>query len=194
MAETPSGGCEFMTESLAGKLLVATPNLEDPNFFRTVVFIVEHDGEEGALGLVLNRPTDASVAEHLPDWDETAALPAVVFVGGPVRTEVAIGLADSPATPPDDWVAAIADIGLIDLGACPADFGGVARCRVFAGYSGWVAGQLEMEIALGSWFVVDGLARDVFAVDPEALWSTVLARQDSHLSWFANYPLDPSVN
>jgi putative transcriptional regulator len=183
-----------MTESLAGKLLVATPDMDDPNFFRTVVFIVEHDDDEGALGLVLNRPSDAAVSDHLPDWDEAAAPPPVVFVGGPVTPEVAIGLVDRPSYPPADWRAALHQIGLIDLATHPGDVGGVARCRVFAGYAGWVVGQLDMEVALGSWFVVDALENDVFTSEPDDLWRSVLRRQDSRLSWFANYPLDPRLN
>lgn len=183
-----------MTESLAGKLLVATPDLDDPNFFRSVVLVVEHDDEEGALGLVLNRPTDATVAEHLPDWELVAADPAVVFVGGPVTPEIAIGLIDNPGAPPEEWAPALGQIGLVDLALAPADVGGVARCRVFAGYSGWVAGQLDMEVALGSWFVVDALGGDVFSADPQDLWRAVLRRQGTRISWFANFPLDPRLN
>ena len=183
-----------MSHSLAGKLLVASPRLADPNFFRTVVFVVEHDDVEGALGVVLNRPSDSGVAEHLPDWTELVAEPPVVFVGGPVTPEIAIGLVDSPGSPPPSWQPALDEIGLADLGLVPGDLGGVVRCRVFAGYSGWVVGQLEMELAEGSWFVVDAQPDDVFSDDPHDLWRCVLDRQDSRLSWFANYPLDPSLN
>lgn len=183
-----------MAESLAGKLLVATPDLDDPNFFRTVVFIVEHDDVEGALGLVLNRPTDAPVAEHLPAWRDAAADPPVVFVGGPVTPEVAVGVVADPGHPPETWAAAFGTIGLADLSGSPDDLGGVERCRVFAGYSGWVPGQIEMELALDSWFVVDAEPGDVFSADPAALWRTVLRRQPSRLSWFANFPIDPRLN
>ncbi len=183
-----------MTESLAGKLLVAAPDLDDPNFFRTVVLVVEHDDEEGALGLVLNRPSDTAVDEHLPDWGFAVADPAVVFVGGPVTPQVAIGLADEPGTPPADWSPALDGIGLIDLAHAPEALGGVRRARVFAGYSGWVAGQLEMELAIGSWFVVGAVPGDVFSTAPQDLWREVLRRQESRISWFANYPLDPRLN
>ena len=183
-----------MAESLAGKLLIATPELDDPNFFRSVVFIVEHDDVEGALGLVLNRPTDATVAEHLPLWRDAAAEPAVVYVGGPVTPEVAIGVVANPAQPPEGWVPSFGSVGLADLAGSPDDLGGVERCRVFAGYSGWVPGQLEMELAVNSWFVVDAEVADVFSADPEHLWRTVLGRQGSNLSWFANYPVDPRLN
>jgi putative transcriptional regulator len=183
-----------MAESLAGKLLVATPDLGDPNFYRSVVFIVEHDDVEGVLGLVLNRPTEATVAEHLPRWHDVASDPAVVFVGGPVTPDVAIGVVAAPGQPPEGWTPALGAVGLADLSGSPDDLGGVERCRVFAGYSGWVAGQLEMELAIDSWFVVDADESDVFSDAPQDLWRTVLSRQPSRLSWLANYPPDPRLN
>lgn len=183
-----------MNDSLAGKLLVATPDLTDPNFFRAVVLIVEHDDKEGALGLVLNRPSDAEVVEYLPEWARVAADPAVVFVGGPVTPDVAIGLVESPHTAPQDWSPAVGDIGLADLGLSPDDVDGVARCRVFAGYAGWVPGQLEMEVAFNSWFVVEALDEDIFCSEPDGLWRSVLRRQPPTLSWFANFPDDIRLN
>ncbi len=183
-----------MTESLAGKLLVATPELGDPNFWRSVVFMVEHDDEEGALGLVLNRPSDIPVREHLPSWADVATDPCVVFVGGPVTPDVAIGLVERPGDPPETWAPVLEDVGLADLASDPETLGGVRRCRVFAGYAGWVPGQLEMEVAVNSWFVLDAKRSDVFSPDPQRLWRDVLGRQDSRLSWFANYPVDPRLN
>ena len=182
-----------MVDSLAGKLLVATPELVDPNFFRTVVLIVEHDDVEGALGVVLNRPSDAQVAEYLPEWASYTA-PPVVHVGGPVTPDVAIGIVDTPVEPPESWTPVVGDIGLFDLSTSPAEVGGVVRARVFAGYAGWVAGQLEAELLVRSWFVVDAAADDVFTDDPAGLWRRVLRRQQGPLSWYADYPPDPALN
>ncbi len=170
-----------MAGTLSGRLVVATPALTDPNFARTVVLVVEHT-DEGAVGLVLNRPSITSVADALDIWAPVAAQPAVVFVGGPVQPTAAIGLG----------VAAPGSAaGVIDL-AAPLE--GLVAARIFAGYAGWGAGQLEWEIGLDSWFVLDAEPSDVLAAAPERLWHDVLWRQHGRLAWFANYPEDPTLN
>src|SRR5687768_2508756 len=133
-----------MSEPVRGKLLVATPDLEDPNFFRTVVLMLEHT-DDGALGVVLNRPTIAELTEPLPAWAPMAAEPAVVFTGGPVQPEAAIGL--GRRTPgegePDGFAALFGDLGTVDLERPPdAVVPVIDRIRVFAGYAGWGPGQL----------------------------------------------------
>lgn len=182
-----------MVDSLAGKLLVATPELVEPNFHRTVVLVVEHDDVEGALGLVLNRPSEAEVADYLPEWGPFVE-PPVVHVGGPVTPDVAIGVVDTPVDPPEAWAPVVADIGLFDLTTSPDAVGGVLRARVFAGYAGWVAGQLEAELMVRSWFVVDAEPTDVFTDDPAGLWRAVLRRQPGPLAWYANFPPDLALN
>lgn len=181
-----------MTESLAGQLLVASPALLDPNFYRTVVYIAEH-GDAGALGLVLNRPTDAPVADHLPEWAKVVSAPPVVFVGGPVSNEIAVGLARAPDTPPESWQP-IEGSGLVDLSAGPDTLGGVDALRVFSGYSGWMEQQLELELATDSWFVVPALPSDLFSEHPMSLWHDVLARQPGRLAFYAGFPEDPRTN
>lgn len=178
-----------------GRLLVATPNLQDPNFSRTVVFILEH-GDDGAIGVVLNRPSETGLGEALPDWQSLAAPPAVVFVGGPVAPAAAIGLARSEAPEPLDGWAPLGDhLGTVDLSRSPDDLGiGVEELRVFAGYAGWTAGQLDAELAADGWFVVDSLPHDPFAHEPGGLWSVVLRRQPGRLAMFAHAPPQPSVN
>ncbi len=181
-----------MAASFTGKLLVANPQLVDPNFYRTVVLLFEH-GEEGAFGTVLNRPTTEGAAEHLPAWAHLLAEPATVFVGGPVRNEIAVGVAEWPSTEAAGEANLFAGIGFIDLTDPPDPEEPPVRIRVFSGYSGWDAGQLEVELAVDSWFIVDPIVGDVFG-DPEDLWSRVLARQEGHLSLYARYPEDPSLN
>ncbi len=180
-----------MAASFTGKLLVANPELRDPNFYRTVVLLFEH-GESGAFGVVLNRPTDEPITDHVRGWDEYLADPAVVFVGGPVSNEVAVGVAEWP-DPPEEWHSLFSDIGFIDLTDPPDPDNSPARVRVYSGYSGWDAGQLEVELAIDSWFVVDPIVSDVFG-DPEDLWSKVLGRQPGRLRLYARYPHDLASN
>lgn len=179
-----------MAESLSGKLLVASPLLQDPNFHRTVVFLFEH-GEDGAVGTVLNRPTEEPASEHLPAWSEFIAAPDVVFVGGPVRNEIAIGVAEFADETQADSV--FAGIGFIDLSDPPNSKANLARIRIFSGYSGWDAGQLEVELAVDSWFIVEAVAEDVFG-DPDDLWARVLRRQTGRIRLYAEYPEDLSLN
>ncbi len=181
--------------SLAGSLVVATPVIGDPNFERTVVLLLEHS-EDGAFGLVLNRPTDLDLLDPLPQWYSFAATPCVVFVGGPVEQERAIALAradgDRTIT---GWNRVLGRVGTLDLSCEPDDVGpGLEDIRVFAGYAGWGSGQLEAEIDTGAWFVVDALPEDILSDDPEQLWPRVLRRQPGSVAMFAQYPPDPSAN
>jgi putative transcriptional regulator len=192
-----------MTEvsSLTGRLLVATPKLADPNFDRAVVLLLDHDAE-GSLGVVLNRPTPVGVGDVLQPWAALAVLPQVVFQGGPVSLDSALGLAVVPGEPrPGEavellgWRRVHGAIGLVDLEAPPellaAELGSL---RIFAGYSGWGPGQLERELVDGAWYVVESEPGDVSAPDPERLWRSVLRRQRNELAMVATYPDDPSLN
>ena len=180
---------------LKGRLLVATPNLGDPNFERTVILVLEH-GDEGALGVVLNRPSDLDVAEPLPEWASAAAHPSVVFIGGPVAPSAAVCLARlGPHGRTDGWEQLLGSVGMLDLDSDPDE--AIARLdeiRVFAGYAGWGPGQLEGEIADGGWFVVDAEVADPLSPSPENLWAAVLCRQPGTLALFAAYPADPTMN
>jgi putative transcriptional regulator len=179
-----------MAESFSGKLLVASPLLQDPNFYRTVVFLFEH-GEDGAVGTVLNRPSEESASEHVPAWHDLIAVPDVVFVGGPVSNEIAIGVAEFD----DDATDAVQPVGIgfVDLTDPPDPDRRPHRIRVFSGYSGWGAGQLEVELAVDSWFIVEATPEDVFG-DPAELWSRVLRRQPGRISLYAQFPDDITLN
>ena len=183
--------------SLTGRLLVATPALRDPNFERTVVLLMAHE-EGGALGLVLNRATEVPVAEVLNGWGPLARDPAVVFEGGPVRPEAAIclGRARPGAVPhPRSFQQLTGVIGTVDLSGDPKALRDtVEGVRVFAGYAGWGAGQLEAEIAAGAWFVFDALPGDPFVPQPDDLWPMVLRRQGGIMAAVAHFPPDPSMN
>jgi putative transcriptional regulator len=185
---------------LRGRLLVATPNIGDPNFARTVVLLIEH-GDEGALGVVLNRPSDVEVVEHLPGWADVVASPPVVFVGGPVSPNAALCVAKVDAGHEvlqgdgDGWDPLVGAVGTVDLTLDPDEvMPGVEAVRIFAGYAGWAPQQLEAEIADGGWFVVDALPLDPLSPLPEGLWRAVLRRQSGAVALFADYPPDPSFN
>lgn len=181
------------TEGLSGRLLVASPSMHDPNFDRTVILVLEHG--EGALGVVLNRPSETSIEDPLPLWRAQAAEPSVVFVGGPVG-EAAICLAHSPRSGVGSgWQQLFAGLGTLDVALPPEEVGvPIDGLRVFAGYAGWGAGQLEAEIAAGAWFVVAAEPGDAFSPDPAGLWRRVLRRQRGMLSTVATFPSDLSVN
>jgi putative transcriptional regulator len=190
---------------LGGRLLVATPVIGDPNFERTVVFLLDHS-EDGAMGVVVNRPTDVGVGGSLPQWAAMTARPSVVFVGGPVEQDAAIGLARPRAgvgAHPDDedtWslVHTEADsVGLlatVDLDAAPAAASALDAVRVYVGYAGWGPGQLEHELAQEAWVTAVARPSDLWSPAPDHLWVEVLRRQRGTVAWLSLYPRDPSGN
>jgi putative transcriptional regulator len=183
-------------DGLTGRLLVATPTLEDPNFRRTVVLVLDHS-DDGALGIVVNRPLEVDVAAVLPAWQPYTTNPGRLFQGGPVQLDSALGLVAVPGDgrEPEGVRRIIGSLGLVDLDTPPdALAGDVAGLRIFAGYAGWSSGQLEDEIGEGAWYVVDSEPRDPFTDAPEGLWRAVLRRQRGDLALVSTYPDDPSMN
>ncbi|MEO5678052.1 MAG: YqgE/AlgH family protein [Acidimicrobiales bacterium] len=180
--------------SLRGRLLVASPTMLDPSFHRTVVLLIEH-GEEGALGLVLNRATEMAVGEILPAWVPFVAAPDVVFVGGPVQRTGAICLGRSRASVRTrSWAPVFADIGTVDVNEDPSGVPGVDPVRVFAGHAGWGPLQLEDEVDEGAWVVCDASSADVLDAEPDRLWGRVVERQAGVLPLLARFPPDPTLN
>jgi putative transcriptional regulator len=182
-----------MGESLAGQLLIASPSLHDPNFSRTVVLVSLHSGD-GAMGVVLNRPSAVSVGEAVPALEDAVEEEELVYVGGPVQPTSIVCLAEflEPSA-----------AGLLVLGRIgfPAPDSGVEdltdmtlRRRVFAGYAGWGEGQLDAEVEQGDWISHAALAEDVFTDAPEELWSRVLTRMGGRYALIARMPSDPNVN
>ena len=179
-----------------GKLLVATPQTGGEVFRRSIVLVLHHD-EEGAQGVVLNRPLAAPVSSVLPPWQDYVTDPPTVFQGGPVALDSALGLVTVPGDHQEPMGVRLlfGGIGLVDLDIPPlVVVPEVAGLRIFAGYAGWSGGQLEQEIRDGGWYVVESEARDAFTSEPETLWSTVLRRQRGHLAFVASFPEDPTMN
>ena len=181
------------SESLAGRLLLASTTLQDPNFARTVVLVGLHS-EDGALGLVLNRPSTTTVASAVPQLEELVDSGEAVFVGGPVQSTSILMLAEFT----DPAAAGLLVLGRIGLPAPDASLEQLAaatsRIRVYAGYAGWAEGQLDAEIESGDWIAHDALPGDVFSAEPEQLWSSVLTRKGGRYALLARMPLDPSLN
>lgn len=181
--------------SFAGELLVATPALLDPNFRRTVVLVLRHD-DDGALGLVLNRPLPMTTGEALPTWQRAVSLPGNLFQGGPVGLDGALGLATLTPSADGPFIDRLTGpFGLLDLETDPeGGLPGVTGVRVFVGHSGWAGGQLEAEVAAGDWYLLRADPGDVTTPDPTVLWRRVLRRQGGELAIVSTFPDDPSLN
>lgn len=181
-------------ERLTGRLLVATPLIDEGVFHRSVILVLQH-GDDGAQGVVLNKPLTAEVDAILPGWGDHVSEPATLFQGGPVQLDSALGLVATSATAVSSVQELWPGVGLVDLDAVPALVASqVEAVRVFVGYAGWSPGQLEGELRTGSWYAVDARREDTFTLDPDALWAQVLRRQPGALSWVALLPEDPSIN
>ena len=169
--------------SVGGRLLVATPDLGDPNFDRSVVYVVQHD-EQGAIGVVLNRRSETRVESEFAGLGAMASTPAVFFVGGPVAEGAVVALGRRTDVIELVELEPVVD-GVVDP---PGDL------RLFVGYAGWGPRQLDAEVATGSWLVVDAVPDDVFSMDPDGLWRSVLRRQPGPISKLALYPDDVMAN
>lgn len=183
---------------MAGRLLVASPSLEDPNFARTVVLLLAHN-DEGALGIVLNRTSAADIDEILPQWRYLAAEPTRVFRGGPVSVSAAICLAEpaggATAPRPDGIDDTVAGLISVDLNGDPDVLSpAIGALRVFSGYAGWGAGQLEGEMEAGGWILADPEPGDALTGDPEGLWAKVLQRLGGLRASYAKAPPNLSLN
>ena len=178
-----------MTLSLSGQLLISKPAVHADAFDGTITLLLEHN-DEGALGLILNRPSELLIEDAFPAWATAASEPAVVFAGGPVERNTLIALGASPEADGD----LVFGLHTLDLDVPTDAEPPIDRIRIFAGYAGWGAGQLEGEIANGAWWVVDGLVSDLFSATPFELWAEVLRRNGGELAWFAHFPDDASLN
>lgn len=180
-------------DSLAGHFLIASPSILDPNFRRTVVFVTAHT-EEGAVGLILNRRSEATVADAVPQLEPLTGLDELVFVGGPVNPDGVAVLAEFE-DPDDAGVVVLDDVGFVALDeALEGQAPDVQRTRVFAGVAGWGPEQLEDELQRDDWIIEPADSDHIFTDDPEGLWSEVLRRKGGSYALVARMPLDPSLN
>jgi putative transcriptional regulator len=173
--------------------LIASPILRDPNFARTVVLLCEHDEEEGSMGLVVNRPSDLTLGQTIEGFEDDAT--QKLWVGGPVQRDVVLVLHRNAAIP-----GARPVVDGMALGGEPDELLALLRgarwsdVRVFSGYAGWGAGQLQRELAERSWIVCPARADFVFDSDPDGTWSALLRFLGPRYAYLATIPLDPRVN
>ena len=180
-------------QSARGQLLIAGPTLHDPNFWRTVVLVVEHT-EEGALGLVLNRPSETSVGEAVPQLEELVDAADRLFIGGPVQPSSVLVLAEFE-DPGDAALMAFDDVGVLGTGASADELAvGVKAGRAFVGHAGWGPEQLDGELERGDWIIEPATLADAFTAAPADLWAEVLTRKGGSYALVARMPPDPSLN
>jgi len=179
-------------QSLKGHLLIAGPALVDPNFWRSVVLVGEHS-EDGALGVILNRASEATVDEAVPELAVLVDDIGSIHVGGPVQPSAIVVLADF-VEPERAGSLVLDSVGFLPSEVDPDALGELRKARVYAGYAGWGPGQLDDELEEGSWIVEPALPEDVFTPEPEGLWSDVLRRKGGPFGILAMMPPDPSLN
>ncbi len=163
-----------------GKLLVAPRQSPDPNFAKTVILLVEFDGES-ALGLMINRRTRLPISRALEQLKEANKRSDPVYFGGPVDVAAVRGLIRA-ASKPEESRRIMGDVYLVStrlpLEKTLAAGTGAGEFHAYLGYCGWGAGQLENEMNLGVWYIFDGDAKLVFDSDPDSLWSRLIARTE----------------
>jgi len=166
-------------EELAkGKFLVASRRLIDPNFKETVVLLIEY-GMEGAMGLVINRPSQVKLATLFPDIKELEQREDAVYLGGPVAVNRMLMLIGSSKTPRGS-IPVTRDVYLSssmeELERLIKNAAENERFRIFAGYSGWAPSQLDFERTRGDWHVLKADAETIFAQNPSELWQELIRR------------------
>ncbi len=171
-------------EPSKGRFLVAARDLRDPNFAETVVLLVHYDSQ-GAMGLIVNRPTGRLAGELLPELEDLASEDKVIFLGGPVGRfgllallEARESLVEAEHIFGDVYMSGSRD--LMQRTATPS--GERSRLRVYVGHAGWAPGQLEFEIARGGWHVVPARQDLVFTEDPTDLWEQLIPPESKILS------------
>lgn len=184
------------TELRKGIFLIAAPALRDPNFRQAVVLLCEH-GPEGALGVIVNRPTAMSISEALPQVPVIEGVGHVLYAGGPVQTNQVMLLYRGDQFPDNahhvfDGVCLGGDIGMVERILTAA--GTKEFFRAYLGYSGWGPGQLEGEMKTGSWMILPADPQAVFEKDPTRVWGDILCTLGEAYQPYAEMPFDPSCN
>ena len=171
-----------------GSLLVATPDMMDPNFTRAVILLIAYSPEDGAMGLILNRPLTVDQMDDqspIASWMESSQSPSTIFFGGPVEPNGYICM-----TPDSSSLSGLRSVDIESISPVHLD----GPHRVFRGYTGWGTSQLEDEVTFKSWYIVPSQSSDVLTNSPDTLWNDVLQRQEGPLKKLGLFPINPEVN
>ena len=182
----------------AGTLLLASTDLTEPTFARSVIYIIEHN-DGGSLGVILNRMSQTAVHNILPQWTDLAASPQALFIGGPVKQDAALCLGVTKHGVDIEGIEGLRPVDgrvvLVDLDADQELLAEVLEgVRIFAGYAGWGIGQLDAELAQDSWLLASALPRDLLAPPTVDVWADVLRRQPWPMPLLATFPIDVDQN
>jgi len=181
----PAQTDDLAKELAAGKLLVARRSLQDPNFAETVILLVEHSDDEGTVGLILNRQTKIPVSRLSKEIEGAKGRSEPLYLGGPVQTEGVMALVRSRAKL-EEAKHVLADIYMISskssLEKTISSNSASSSLRLYLGYAGWDAGQLEWEMGMDAWDVLPANAAVVFDAHPETLWTRLVEQQELQMA------------
>jgi putative AlgH/UPF0301 family transcriptional regulator len=185
------------TDDLAvGKFLVASRDLGDPNFAKTVILLVHYTEDQGGVGLVVNRATDVPMSRVFQDFKEAKSRTDPVYVGGPVELNSVLALLRT-ASKPGNAARVFGDVYLISnkdqLRATMASTAESSVFHAYVGYAGWGAGQLEHEVDLGAWHIMPADAATVFHSDPDSVWPRLIRRTETQVAGIPGVPRLPRI-
>ena len=191
-----------MSESLRGHFLIASKKLRDRNFFKAVVLMLEHN-DDGAMGVVINHPMDVSVSTALSKHFEMSRAGKCLLAGGPVEENALLILHNSTdydqehdPVVPGVFVGTSPDVfeKVVESSLQNDDSGNDFQFRIYAGYSGWGAGQLEQEMNHGDWFTLPASAEMVFGREPYDVWEEAMKQLHERKRFFPHQPPNPEWN
>jgi putative transcriptional regulator len=179
----------------AGKFLVASRDLGDPNFSETVILLIRYDEEQGAMGLVVNRRSDLPLSRVFHDLRGAKDRTDEAYMGGPVEPGNVLALLKS-STKPEEAQRVFASVYLISskalLEKTLVDKAEPSVFHVYLGYAGWGPGQLEHEVELGAWHIMPPDAASVFDSDPETVWPRLIRRTELRIAQLVGCPCECS--
>jgi len=178
-------GADEVDKLAPGRFLVASRDLGDPNFAQSVILLVQHDDEHGAMGLIVNRRSDVPLSRVFEDLKEAKGRSDLIYVGGPVELNSVLALIRS-SNKPEDAKRVFGDVYLVAskelLQKTLASGADAGAFHVYIGYAGWEPGQLEHEVESGAWHVMPADAAEVFHVDPDAVWERLVRRTETRIA------------
>src|ERR1700733_2164566 len=179
-----------------GRLLVASRDLGDPNFAKTVILLVHYKEDQGAVGLVVNKRTDVPISRVFHDLKEASGRGDPVYIGGPVELNSVLALLKS-ASKPEGADKVFGDVYLIgNKDLLTKTLASSAEANVFhtyIGYAGWGAGQLEHEVDLGAWHIMPADVGTVFRAEPGSVWGRLIRRTETQIAGIPGIPRLPGI-